>query len=223
MSETKVEGVSTAETNSTLTVVGVSNTLLSDKLTQVINEMKVISGKGIETGEMYRFLNTVTFLGNVKRDQTRVEVNGDSYMLSEYELDPRFKRFALPREVVAADEEYFYQKDLRVHSDADMTKLLTAGEFKLFQVKVANQFKASLQQTETMDTVIARVVLSSVKTIYSPDGKRVHVENLSTASNMPIMLKCIDDMYEADYFDISVKKWMEKFAANFGENFRKVG
>jgi hypothetical protein len=209
---------------------------LAKRISAKVNDEKTISGKGIDEASSVKFLQTCVTLSNIKRDVSKLKVwteqiekDGvaedvyDSYDLKDYEVDPRFKGLILPREIVLNDADYSLLKDVRDHYPLDNkaeTHILTAGEFLAYQRKFVNQFKGTLQKTETVDDVVDRKTVSMVKVCLNADGTRVHTDSSTGFTSLPVSLTISDSLFEEDYFDMTASKFVDKFITDFVAQFQ---
>lgn len=113
--------------------------------TETINNMKTISGKGVEQESLKRFLLTIDVINSLPRF---TKVFGDEYeSISEWQIPTMFKGLIYPSEVTVSGKFEaidFLVKPFTNKNEAEQevkTTVMSQTEFQAFSIKIAAQFR----------------------------------------------------------------------------------
>lgn len=196
-----------------------STKVLAKAIADRINDCKTISGKGIDVVELQSFMNTIEAASNLEVLKSKLTIETadarEVIGLDEYVLDTRLAGFARPRKIMltSGDERLF--KDLRCHYLLDGSNtLMTPGEFDVFQRKLFNQFKGKMGSTVTLDEAVAPVTVTDCDTFINCDETFVAAPSLIEVKKLPVMLRSSEDVFEEDFFDYKISRFIERFVMN---------
>jgi hypothetical protein len=118
---------------------------------------------------------------------------GQTFAMSEYQLDKRLEFLAPPRAVMLVPTNVYAGKDLLIHDQASMAEVMAPNEFMKFQYALFNAYKDK-PTLAPMDTGKTPIGVDTVK-VFSRDGK-VHNVDPTVKDSLPMELTIANLLFE---------------------------
>jgi hypothetical protein len=180
-------------------------------LSKLIDEHKKVNGSWKIRLKLLKFVNTFLMIATKDFRDTVIQVDGMTYLLSDYKVDDRFTPLIHPRGVYANVGVEFCRTDLVPYMEN--IGVLSPVEFQRFQELILNKFKVreiawnNDLQNATQPITISEALPNAAVGVYG-----AHCDNINTVNKLPIYMTI--NIAEPFYFNTPLEVYYEALAKN---------
>jgi hypothetical protein len=180
-------------------------------LSKLIDEHKKVNGSWKIRLKLLKFVNTFLMIATKDFRDTVVQVDGMTYLLSDYKVDDRFTPLIHPRGVYANVGVEFCRTDLVPYMEN--IGVLSPVEFQRFQELILNKFKVrEIAWNNDLQNATQPITISEALPNAAVEVCGAHCDNINTVNKLPIYMTI--NIAEPFYFNTPLEVYYEALAKN---------